>query len=88
MNIVPLWSAHHESAAPTSALSSGEAMIRRSLIAGGVADWARALHVVDRARRLPLREMNFLLDQIIVSQDAEREARAAAIERLRKPTKP
>jgi hypothetical protein len=58
-------------------------MIRRGLIAGGSADWAWALHVIDRGkRRLPQRDLNFLLDQIIVSQDAEREARAAAIVRL------
>jgi hypothetical protein len=61
----------------------------RSLIAGGSADWAWALGVVDRSkRRLPRREMNNLLDTLALSIDAEREARAAAIERLRKPTKP
>jgi hypothetical protein len=54
----------------------------RSLIAGGVADWVRALHELDDGKRLPLREQNFLLDQIIVSQDAEAEAREAARERF------
>ena len=64
-------------------------MIRRSLIAGTPADWARTLHVIDRGRRpLPRRELNFLLDQIIVAQDAEREARAASIERLTGYRKP
>ena len=55
-------------------------MIRRGLIAGGPRDWAWALHVIDLGRRrLPRRELNFLLDQVIVAQDAEREARAVAI---------
>jgi hypothetical protein len=67
----------------------GRVMNLRSLIAGGSADWAWALGVVDRSkRRLPRREMNNLLDTLALSIDAEREARAAAIERLRKPTKP
>ena len=62
-------------------------MIRRSsLITGSPADWARALHVIDRGRRrLPRREMNWLLDQIIVVQDAEREARDAGPRPLRRP---
>jgi hypothetical protein len=58
-------------------------MMRRSLIAGGSRDWIAALSVIDRGRRvLPLREQNFLLDEIILAQDAEREARAAVRERL------
>jgi hypothetical protein len=65
--------------------------MRRGLIAGGSRDWIAALHAIDRCRgkrRLARREMNFLLDQIALAQDAEREARATAVERLRKPTKP
>jgi pyrimidine operon attenuation protein/uracil phosphoribosyltransferase len=58
-------------------------MIRRSLIAGTAADWIAALRVIDRGkRRLPLREQNFILDNIITAQAAEAEARAVAIERL------
>jgi hypothetical protein len=63
--------------------------MRRALIAGTAADWIKALGAVDRSsRRLPRREMNRLLDEIAISQDAEREARAAAIERLRRRPKP
>jgi hypothetical protein len=55
-------------------------MIRRGLIAGGPQDWAWALAVIDRGkRRLPRREMNFLLDQIVIAQDSEREARAVRL---------
>jgi hypothetical protein len=58
-------------------------VIRRSLVSGDARAWAWALHVADRGkRRLTLREQNFLLDNIILAQDSEREARASAIERL------
>ena len=54
-------------------------MIRRSLIAGSPADWANALRVIDSGKRpLAQRELNLLLDDIIVAQDAEREALALA----------
>jgi hypothetical protein len=64
-------------------------MMRRSLVSGDARAWAWALDLADRGKRkLPLREQNFLLDAIATAQDAEREARAAARERLRTPTKP
>jgi hypothetical protein len=56
-------------------------MILRGLIAGGAKDWAAALALADNARgkrRLPLREQNFILDNLAAAQDAEAEARAAA----------
>jgi hypothetical protein len=54
-------------------------MIRRGLIAGSARDWANALAVIDRGKRLPRRETNFLLDQIVIAQDAEQEARAVRL---------
>lgn len=58
-------------------------MIHRSLIAGSLADWTKALRTIDSGpRRLPQREMNWLLDQIAIAQDAERDARALLLERL------
>jgi hypothetical protein len=59
-------------------------MIRRGLIAGSAKDWAWALRICDSARprrRLSLREQNQILDAIVIAQDAEIEAKAAA-ERL------
>jgi hypothetical protein len=57
--------------------------MRRGLIAGSSRDWAWALGVVDRGkRRLPLREQNFILDNVVIAQDAEAEARDAVRERL------
>jgi hypothetical protein len=56
-------------------------MMRRSLISGDARAWAWALSVADNARgkrRLPLREQNFILDNLAAAQDAEAEARAAA----------
>jgi hypothetical protein len=62
-------------------------VIRRSLVAGSARDWAWALGVLDRGkRRLPVRELNFLLDEIVLQQDAEVEARA--IERLPRSRRP
>jgi hypothetical protein len=60
-------------------------MFKRSLIAGDAASWVRALRVLDRGGKLPRRELNFLLDEIVLQQDAEVEAKAATRERLRKP---
>jgi hypothetical protein len=58
-------------------------MFKRSLVAGGARDWAWALQILDNGkRRVPLRQQNLVLDEIILAQDAERVARAAAIERL------
>jgi hypothetical protein len=58
-------------------------VIRRSLVSGDARAWAWALHMADTGkRRLPLREQNFILDAIATAQDAEREARASAIDRL------
>jgi hypothetical protein len=58
-------------------------MLKRSLIAGGVGDWAKALHILDNGkRRVSTRQLNLVLDEIILQQDAEVEAKAAA-ERLR-----
>jgi hypothetical protein len=42
--------------------------------------WAEALDLMDRGGRLPLQEQNRLLDQIIVSQDAERAAAVRALQ--------
>jgi hypothetical protein len=58
-------------------------MIRKSLIAGSAKDWAWALGVADRSKRkLPLQQQNWILDALIVAQDAEDEARKIARERL------
>ncbi len=56
-------------------------MSRFSTIAGNARQWAEALEVMDRSRRLSLREQNQLLDTIVIVQDAEREVARAALNR-------
>jgi hypothetical protein len=56
---------------------------RFSMIAGGSRDWIAALSAIDSGKRpLPQRELNNLLDTVALAIDAEREARALAIDRL------
>ena len=48
---------------------------RFSAVAGTPIEWGRLLDKLDRQRlRLPQRELNFLLDALVIAQDAEREA--------------
>jgi anthranilate phosphoribosyltransferase len=42
--------------------------------------WGQALERMDKSRRLTLREQNKLLDQIAITQDAERAAALAALQ--------
>jgi len=57
---------------------------RPSAVAGGAADWIAALHIVEAGRRKASRtNLNRILDNIIIAQDAEREARAATLRRLK-----
>ena len=68
-------------------------MRRPSLVFGSAADWAKALHVLDRGpRRLPPLEANNLLDTLALAVDAERETREhlvrRQIEALRRRPKP
>lgn len=52
-------------------------MIRFSAVAGTSSQWAALLDKVDRDRMaLSQRDLNRLLDAIVIAQDAEREARA------------
>jgi hypothetical protein len=49
-------------------------------VAANSREWAAALARMDASRRLPLREQNRLLDQIAITQDAERAAALAALQ--------
>lgn len=63
-------------------------MFRRFLIAGSPADWAKALRVIDSGKRVPtLVELNNVLDALAVVIDAEREARALALEHFTRSTR-
>jgi hypothetical protein len=62
-------------------------LARRQVMALDVAassqQWAEALSVIDRGRRrLPRREMNWILDDVAIAIDAENEARATSVDRL------
>ncbi len=58
-------------------------MTRFSAVAGSARQWAAVLNTIDRGKeKLPRREMNWLLDDVIIAQDAEREARALRLDRL------
>jgi hypothetical protein len=48
-------------------------------IAATSKQWGAALDRMDKSRRLTLKETNRLLDTIVVSQDAEREAAGRAL---------
>ncbi len=48
-------------------------------IAGNSRQWAAALEIMDRSKRLSLREQNQLLDTLALQIDAEREAAARAL---------
>jgi hypothetical protein len=49
-------------------------------VAANSRQWTEALDLMDRGAKLTLKESNRLLDQIVVSQDAEREAALAALQ--------